>query len=110
SSLIGSSSRDTMTLRARRHADLDNDVDEPAGAEGTPEPIRAVGKLGPCPGREAGVERRPRVGVRRAVGQNGYEPTAERDQQRAIRKLDHRKAGRPTVLPPPPEVPEREPG
>src|SRR5438093_11525814 len=97
-------------LRAKRHADFDNDVDEPAGAEHTPEPSRAVGHLLPCPRREAGGERRPRIGMRRAMGQNGYEPTAERDEQRAIRKLHHRKAGRPTVLTTPPEIPEREPG
>src|SRR3954468_5837086 len=99
-----------IALRAQRDADLHDDVDEPAGAERTPEPIRAVGQLHPRPRREACVERRPRVGVHRAVGQNGKEPTAERDEQRAIRKLDHWKGGRPTVLPTPPEVREREPG
>src|SRR4051812_39475371 len=103
-------SRHGSTLRAKRDADSDDDVDEPAGAERAPEPIRAVGQLDPCPRREACVEGRPRVGVRRAVGQNGHKPTAECDEQRAVRKLDQRKAGRPTALPTPPEMPEREPG
>src|SRR4051812_40435545 len=97
-------------LRAERGADLQDDVDEPAGTERTPEPVRPVGQLDPCPRREAGVERRPRVGVHRAVGQGGHEPPAECDEQRGVRKLDHRKAGRPTVLRTPPEVPERAPG
>src|SRR3954468_22226799 len=68
-------------LRTERDADLDDDVAESAGAEGTPKPIRAVGQLGPCPSRQAGVERRPRIAVHRAIGQNGHEPSAKRDEQ-----------------------------